>query len=598
MSSVRATVRHFVFALVALSLASLFLSSCGGGGGSSSGTGGGSAPPIDLTTTTTTIAVDNSVPSATSDIIAEVVSSADSEPLGQPLSIPTSSTGFATPVFALDSNQDLLLAAYASSSQTTLGASSTATTLAILTLGTLPSPGPSFAQVAQDVQSAPGFQTLIADIVASLADGTSPLTSQSVVQDVATVVNQVLPVIISQSGSLKASRSGALTASRVRFSPKFGRPRADATQTTEFAGPPLPFQILGPSLPNNFFSVYIASATAQGGVSLANKMPIALHATSTDQSGNTIDAGEVLPAASLWSQLTTPSAVAVKGNGQTFVVNVDETDPTTQMTNIRQIIADWLIFLVGQATNLGTKQLPNLETCAAQGSAQIISAVGNANTTIFVSTATGAQVGASLASGLTIGLISGTVKTLFACAAPGVSSTAVAAAAIANLAELLSPLAGAWEDIKLVASASGPLTEEALTLYYWNNVQPVQVCEAGGDVVSCIQGTTWNGNITWSSGVVTPVSLGFSSQGAVGTYGPIGAVEWTTNGATLYGWISGTSVNLALGNDIPPGQPCSYTLTGSLSGNTMSGNAQSVAGTCNGLVYGNASGTFSVTEVN
>jgi hypothetical protein len=471
-------------------------------------------PPatVDLTTTMTTPALDATVPATTAANIAQVLSSADSQPVGTPLAIPTSSVGFPTPLFAVDSGGKPLLAAYATSGTTTLSASSTATTLVTLTLG-LPTTSLSYSQLTQDIQKASDYSTLATDIQASLSTGTSPLDSQTVSQDVANVVNEVLTVVAPQPSSATASAAHPSASSHL-----FRQQHAHTSLPPENAAPPLPFQILGPFawLPT-FYSVYIASPTSQGGVNLINTMPIQFHASSQDKNSNAIDGGETLPAADIIFGLVPlkPQAVGIQGNGQTFTVTVDETDLATQKVNVNQVLTDWLIFAIGQVTNINAN-LPGLQACAQQGSKELLNAIINANTSIFIPLSTGADVAQSVAVALSGNIMFSALKTVITCSAPGIAASAAASAAIANLAKFVVPLSGVWKVLQFVASASGPLTETGLMFYYWNDSQDVNVCEDNGSLAPC--GGFWAGSYSVST---------CNTPGYVGSGDPCSYIVWS-----------------------------------------------------------------------
>jgi len=449
----------------------LVLSGCAGSGGGSQSSTTTTSPssPGGLTLSSTTTSLDNTVPSSVTGLISEVLSTADSKPLGSSLSIPSDSTGFSTPIFAVDKNQNLMLAAMAGSQNTSLNAKSTAEVLAILSLGIT---GGTSSQLTAAIDAAPSFPIFVADIQTALSQGTSPLASQNVVKDIAAVLGDALTNAYQQQST----------------KPFVVQPRTTSLGTAS-ATSPLPFQILGPfSSFKTLASVYIDSLSSDGGVNLKNTLPIAFFASSKGSSGNMIDQGQTLQAFDLTSNLllhlsTSPPATKIAGNGQKFVVTVDTSK--TDQANLTQTATDIILLVINQVIDKTVSSAPGLQGCAADGAKKIVSAVSTANASIFAATATGTDVAASLAASMTTDLVSGIVKSAISCA-PELAASAVYQTAVSNLTKYLVPYLGALKLAYTVYGLSGPATEFAATFYYWNQSVDVNVCEANGQLSACL----------------------------------------------------------------------------------------------------------------
>lgn len=493
----------------------LALTGCGSNGSgaqSTTSTSGSSSTTSSggLTLASTTTSLDSSVPSSAAALISQVVSAVDAKPLGSSLSIPSDGTGFSTPVFAVDQNGNLLLAALSSSQSATtqFSATSTAETLAVTALGVS---GLTTSQLISSVEAAPSFSTFVSDVQTALSQGASPTTSQSVAQDLATVLSQTV--------------TGAYQQSPVK--PFAVNPRT--VLPTETVTPPLPFPILGApiaSLPT-VDSVYVASVNGipsanVGSLNVINTLPIAFAVSSADTSGNTLSSAQTLPAytvassvlSNLYSNLTqngsvttstAPTPATIAGNGQDFVVKVDTTP--TGVQNLDNAVADALQFALSQAFDLYGTKTPGLSACtqtAAQAIVQLM--ITTLTTTIGSATATPAQLGQAMVTALTPQVITGAIQSVIKCtgsSATSIASSAVIQTAITTMKEFLNPY---WETIQLaytwgstIYAATIPITELAATWYYWDTSVNVNVCETNGQLNPCGQNFSITTPIQFSS---------------------------------------------------------------------------------------------------
>jgi hypothetical protein len=552
-----------------MSCATCLLEGCGGHPGdngiSTSSSGPTSAPA--LTTSTTATSLDSSVPSSAAALVSQVVSVVDAKPLGSALSIPSDGTGFSTPIFAVDQNQNLILAALSSSqtSTTQFSAKSTAETLAVTTLGV--SDGVTASQLISAIDAAPSFSTLVSDVQTALSEGASPLTSQSVAQDLATVLRDTV--------------TGAYQQSTVK--PFAVHPQA--ALPTETAAPPLPFTVLGlqGSLAG---SVYIASNNTDGSLNIMNTFPIAFAVSSRDTSGSPLGNTETLQAYSLASSVlsnlynktlsASPTPAKVTGNGQKFVVTVDATPREAQ--NATKALGDTLQFVLSQAFNMSTTKYSGLSACSQTAAQAIMDPVITSLTTsIGSATATPEDFGKALKSALTTQAVTGAVESIIKCTASTASdvavSTVIQTAVTTTMKAFLAPY---WEIIQLayttgstIYAASGPVTEIGTTYYYWNKSVDVNVCETNGQLGSCTPQLSLK--VVWTS---TPLGQGKSDAWDGTSTLTIANGQYTYSAAVAYVYITSKpdpSCNLsrqetgsggfATPQPPKPGSPWSFTIS-------------------------------------
>lgn len=483
-----------------MSCAACLLEGCGGhpGDNATSTSSSGPTSAQAVTTSTTATSLDTTVPSSAAALVSQVVSVVDAKPLGSAL--PSDGTGFSTPIFAVDQNQNLILAALSSSQTATtqFSAKSTAETLVVTTLGV--SDGVTASQLISAIDAAPSFPTLVSDVQTALSQGASPLTSQSVAQDLATVLRDTV------------------TSAYQQLSVKPFEVHPQAALPTETAAPPLPFTILGlqGSLAG---SVYITSTNTDGSLNIMNTFPMAFAVSSKDTSGSPLSNTQTLQAYSLASSVlsnlynktlsTSPTPANITGNGQKFVITVDATP--TEAQNATKAIGDTLQFVLSQAFNMSATKYSGLSACS-QTAAQAIMAPVIAS---FTATTTSEDFGKALASALTTQAVTGAIQTIIKCAGTTASdvaaSTVIQTAASTTMKTFVAPW---WEVIQMaytagstIYAAKGPVTEIAATYYYWNKSVNVNVCEANGQLTSCGL-TQLSLNVVWT---VTPTQpIGWS----------------------------------------------------------------------------------------
>jgi trimeric autotransporter adhesin len=460
----------------------------------------------DLKTMSTITELDAALPQQLSQSINQIISSADSQSLGSLLEIPTNSAGFATPIFAVDIDQGVLLAAFADSATTKLSADSTAEVLVVSTIGSIPSTGPAFSELLSDVHGTAGYSELVSDISQSITSGTPPLKSNSVVVSVATVVNQTIALILARGPQSNVSTKSTLIASE---------------PFAEEAVPPPPIQIVGPTGNATFESVFISAATASGGVTLVNNMPISWEATSADENSSPIDTGKPLPGVGFF---TTAIPVDIAGNGDSFTVTVAQTEATEQ-ANLKKLVSDYVSLSLEQITGLGPE---GLGPCAQEVSDSILKALGDTFQKALLDAPTGTAASLLLAGNLTGTTIFNALKYALNCAIPAGNSAPGVLKALANLSSWVAPTLQLWKALSLV---TGPATDSGFTWYYWDQSQSIRVCESEGKIAPC--GDFWEGTYQITS---------CSAPGAIGTGGATAYCDMTMNwpNGALYdsGYIS------------------------------------------------------------
>jgi hypothetical protein len=259
---------------------------------------------LALPSAKTSTSLGSDVPAGVAKNITSVISGVDAQPLGDALEFP--SGGFFTPIFAVDSNQDPLLVAPASSGTTTLSVDSTASYFALMALGPVPKQV-TIASVVTLLKAAPAYPKLIGDVTSALASDTSPVLSEAVATDANLVASQS-----ASSGSASVITPTSLKRDKAR--PLDAPPQPVA--------PPLPVPLIGP-FSNSTLGLYI-SAQLPTGVTVSDAMAIAWSMSSSADSTQ-IPIGGVSPLL----QLVFPSAIEqvnVKGVDPTFVLTASQTD--------------------------------------------------------------------------------------------------------------------------------------------------------------------------------------------------------------------------------------------------------------------------------
>lgn len=183
---------------VCVVILALILAGCGSGGGGGSA-GGPSSPAV----VKTVVKMDPTVPPVAATAVDKVFS-----PFAQAL--PGQTAGIdviqrESLLVAMDVDDEILLAAYADSSETQLSATSTAKAFARLAFGPLP-PGIGWDNFSMMIASTAGFPSLVAEINAALAASIPPSASPQVINAVVAVANELGPLAAAFTPSARASQ--------------------------------------------------------------------------------------------------------------------------------------------------------------------------------------------------------------------------------------------------------------------------------------------------------------------------------------------------------------------------------------------------------
>lgn len=250
-----------------------------------------------------TITLDSSVPASAYSTINAVVSPLDSEPFGTPLYVPISASGGETVVLAVDSNQNIILAAMTGTNSANLSTTSTALALVRLTLGALPSQAVA-SQLDAAIENTAEFPNLVSKVSAALASNTPPGNSAAVYSSIGTIAAQLPQPVVT------AIQTEAHTAVHAEGVPG---PVANPSVTT-----PLPFTLMSISsgIPQK---VAVTDATQAGDVQVSNSTLIAWALASAKTSGQNI-CPLGIPASS--SNLDCSTIIGQTGITQLLVYNI------------------------------------------------------------------------------------------------------------------------------------------------------------------------------------------------------------------------------------------------------------------------------------
>jgi hypothetical protein len=434
-----------------------------------------------FTTFSTVTILDSSMPGAMAAKIAKVVSTAASASLGRSLEVPSIPAGGESVVYAVDVNENIVLAATVAARQVTLNADSTAVALARVLLGAIPA-GLNPTDVNAAIRATPAFPRLVSLINAALAAGTAPLSSAAVFDTLNTVTSQMPPMLQAQLAT--AGRRAA--ASKERVPPLTSASSAAATVNA------VP-ERLSSWRGSGIQAVFLAGADGVGTVKVANGMSIAWAASSTDNYGNRLcpqgngranRCSVLLPAAAVVrptgissSQLLQdlPTEDVPANGGRAFKLTLSQ-DDASRKANMMHVVEDGIRFAFAAVT--GGKANPLPANCASDLAAIMLPAeqleglAANRSSANFLkyfdTIGTGAEVENALTEKLT---------TCFG----GSYSATNNIAAFSRVTLIFSRQFGLWvtRNLATVVNAANTGLETGLTLYYWND---------SGTTVSVFQG--------------------------------------------------------------------------------------------------------------
>ncbi len=532
-----------------LALLTMLLTSCGGGSGASSVSPG----PVS-TSPTIKVTLDPSMPTAS---VAEVTS-----PYGS--STPSSSGSAVVPlpssvtnpvvVVATNSKGALLAAGFTSGSTLTLNATTTATVLARLGIGGLPS-NVTISQVDSAIQGATDFQALANAVQANLSAGTPPGASSSVMDVLPKVISEAVNALIGPASTSKMARK------------------------LQTVSTPLPYDLLTNSLGN-----VTVSGSAQNQLALTNGLQVYFSATTENITGTTIGTAELNPTDVLSAMFGSGSQTNITSSGDQFKLTLAE-DTNAEELNVTQITVNTINTVMqtfgvslggplGCVTTVSTQIMPPTEAVKIVQS-------GNFNTyfsylqqpTTFFTIANG------IASSCGVGI-----------------SVDAGASIVASFIPIFGQIYAAYNLVQFAASVAS-LGSEVYQAGLFLGMTPITdgVCMNGSSVVDCVSSIT----ITPAAPVVVPggtvqlTAVAHDSTGGNIVYPD--TLSWNTS----YPGLSVSSVGLVTASSSVSAGSATVTVTDPLTGIAAS-TAVTVNGgfTVGGLLSGLNSGTQVTLENN
>lgn len=308
----------------------LFIASCGGGG-----SGATPAAPASISVQGLQPTIDSSVPAAATAAIKNYVTPVDLQAANATIQLPVSSAGGESMVYAVDANNNIILAALTTSASATLSANTTALALVRLSLGALPA-STSVSQLNSAIEATAAYQALVSAISTALAAGNSPSTQSAVFNAILNVLFQIptsaLPVAAAERRSMAV----------------------EANLGTSATVPPYTLYAMPTLLGQSTGSVIITDATDTGGVTLANSTAITWSLSSASTGGTSItcaspgaSSSSINPDCSIQINATnlqnnifsSPSTATVPGNGDAFNLTLEQ-NAISRTANVLQIGED------------------------------------------------------------------------------------------------------------------------------------------------------------------------------------------------------------------------------------------------------------------
>jgi hypothetical protein len=424
-----------------------------------------------FTTSSVVTALDSSVPGAIAAKIAKVVSTAANARLGSALEVPVSPSGGETLVYAVDVNENTVLAATVSSAQVTLGADSTALALSRVLLGAIPG-ALKPADVDAAIRGTAAFPRLVTLINAALAAGTSPLASVAVFDTLNTVTSQVPSTVLTQLTAVgrREPDSKAHVASLASSPSASATANAVAERLSSWRG-------------SSIQAVFLVAADSVGDVKLANGMSIAWAASTSDSYGNRrclqgngrIDRCSVLlPAAAVVRPTEIPASELLQGlltqdvpgnMGSAVKLTLSQNDDSRK-ANIMHVVADGIRSTLagvssGNADHLAENCVNDLAAIMLP-SEQLEGLGANRSSVNFQKYLDTIGTGAEVENALT--------EKLATCFGGSYASTHNVPA-FSRVTLIFLRQFGLWvtRDVATVVNAANTGLEMGLTLYYWND---------------------------------------------------------------------------------------------------------------------------------
>jgi hypothetical protein len=209
------------------------------------------------------VAVDGSIPAAVTHAITTLVSPAGTVSLGTALPVSAAPASWECLVYAVDANDNIVLAAMATSNSVVLSADSTALAFVRLLLGPLPS-GLADNDVDAAIRATKDYAALVTTITQSLQSGATDTASAPVLSAANMVATELPSGVLNQFAGVAGTRKQV---------------KALSPPTSTAA----PFTLI-----SDLESVELTGATSDYSVEVANNMPIAWGFASADFDGKPI----------------------------------------------------------------------------------------------------------------------------------------------------------------------------------------------------------------------------------------------------------------------------------------------------------------------
>lgn len=275
------------------------LVSCGGGGGGNDVSGTDAAPSA---TTAINVLFDQSVPSATRSSVAEVLTPTDAQPPGSAVAIPVGGDEFGPVVMAVDTQDRLILAGFASDSSVTLSARSTALVLTRLILGKS-----GFWASLEEAERSASQSAKFGRLVVAIQ---SALDSARAADEDEAVMTALSAVVAERIETTRAPASAASVSARARAmavaSPSVSHPLPAVVLDDSFLGVPL--------------KITVVSANSSGSINVSNATPIFWAISSQDANGTLLPAHSADPSTVVEGKVIIPG-VGLKNSIIETVVN-------------------------------------------------------------------------------------------------------------------------------------------------------------------------------------------------------------------------------------------------------------------------------------
>jgi hypothetical protein len=460
-------------------------------------------------TTNAAVTIDGSVPSTVTQAIVTLVSPAGMANFGSALPVSSAPTNWECLIYAVDANDNIVLAAMATSDTVVLSADSTALALVRLVLGPLPS-GLNANDVNVAIRATSDYAALVAAITQSLQSGATDTASTPVLTATNLVATELPSGVLSQfAGGIAGTR-----------------------QQVKALSPPTTTQAPFTLLPLGSESVVLTGAASDYSIEVLNGMPIAWGFASSDFDGGPIcQAGKsagangacavVVPGAGVGQQLIDLYATLVGGSASSLFSQEVPADGGTPFyltlvqnsesrgANVVQIVKDVVSYALTAATagtaNAAAGQCVDSLVETFMPSGELGALVADPSPSSFE------DYLQAIPKEFTVQTITGE---LGKCLGPSPAPSTHGMPQYVRITAIFFNKLGTWvtKNIGAAIKAANTTLQVGLTIEYWNYMGPpgpkFGVCEGSGTIVSCAASFQFNpSSLLMSPGAVAKVAL-------------------------------------------------------------------------------------------